>query len=90
MGKLKEKIEAANRSKAKFEEELRNLNKEREEFEKEKEERNKEFEERMKNESAKLLKEKKIMKEAQLAGKGDYRLKNEINELKKALEDSKE
>jgi len=26
------------------------------------------------------------MKDAQLAGKGDYRLKNEVNELKKALE----
>jgi regulator of replication initiation timing len=54
------------------------------------EERNKEFEEKIKVEYNKLTREKKYMKDIQLAGKGDSKLKMENSELRKGLEEVKE
>ena len=54
------------------------------------EERNKEFEEKIKVEYNKLNREKKYMKDIQLAGKGDSKLKMENSELRKGLEEVKE
>ena len=53
------------------------------------EEKNRQFEEKMKSENKKLTVEKKYMKDAQMSGKADVRLKNQVTELRKMIEEEK-
>ena len=51
-------------------------------------EKTKEFEQKLKAENSKLNRQKKYMKDVQVSGKADWRLKNEVQELKAKVQQS--
>lgn len=82
---LEQTIHLNKKEKEKFEEENKRLAKEKEEFIKEMERKHKEFDEKVASENSKLTREKRYLKGQQMEGKGDWKAKNETEELRNKL-----